>query len=138
MASTITSNITFPVWATGRRKESVARVRVVPGTGQLIINDKSVNDYFGGHVRARSEATAALTYSRGTTGFDFHVSVMGGGVTGQSGAVQLGIARAIAEIDPAVRPALRKGGLLTRDPRMVERKKPGQPKARRRFQHSKR
>lgn len=140
MANTSTSTVpaSFPVWATGRRKESIARVRVIPGTGQLTINNKSVTDYFGGHVRARAEATAPLQMSRGSTGLDFHISVMGGGVSGQSGAVQLGIARAIAEIDPAVRPALRKEGYLTRDPRMVERKKPGQPKARRRFQHSKR
>lgn len=133
-----TSTATFPVWATGRRKESVARVRVVPGNGQLLINDKSVNDYFGGHVRARAEATSALQHARGATGLDFYVSVSGGGVTGQSGAVRLGIARAIVEIEPGLRPALRKDGFLTRDPRMVERKKPGQPKARRRFQHSKR
>jgi small subunit ribosomal protein S9 len=134
--STITAS--FPIWATGRRKESVARVRVVPGTGQLLINDKSVNDYFGGHVRARAEASAPLHHHRGANALDFHISVLGGGVTGQSGAISLGIARAIVEIDPALRPALRKDGFLTRDPRMVERKKPGQPKARRRFQHSKR
>ena len=128
----------YPVWATGRRKESIARVRVVPGSGQLLINNKSVNDYFGGHVRAKAEATSALGYARGATSYDFHVSVLGGGVSGQSGAVRLGIARAIVELEPNLRPALRKDGLLTRDPRMVERKKPGQPKARRRFQHSKR
>jgi len=131
-----TSN--FPIWATGRRKESIARVRVISGSGQILINEKSVNDYFGGHVRARAEATAPLSHARGATGFDFHITVSGGGVTGQSGAVQLGIARAIVEIEPGLRPALRKDGYLTRDPRMVERKKPGQPKARRRFQHSKR
>lgn len=133
-----TSTVSFPVWATGRRKESVARVRVVPGSGQLLINEKSLNDYFGGHVRARSEAAAPLQHTRGATSFDFHISVSGGGVTGQSGAVRLGIARAIVEIEPSLRTVLRKGGFLTRDPRMVERKKPGQPKARRRFQHSKR
>ncbi len=138
MATTNLPEVSFPVWATGRRKTSIARVRVVPGTGRLMINDKSVNDYFGGHVRARAEATAPLQYARGSNGFDFHISVLGGGVTGQSGAVQLGIARAIVEMEPGLRPVLRKEGLLTRDPRMVERKKPGQPKARRRFQHSKR
>lgn len=128
----------FPVWATGRRKESIARVRVVPGSGRLLINDKSINDYFGGHVRARTAAAAPIQHVRNANGFDFHVSVMGGGVTGQSGAVQLGIARALVEIDPANRATFRKEGFMTRDPRMVERKKPGQPKARRRFQHSKR
>ena len=132
------SNHEFPIWATGRRKESVARVRVIPGSGRLLINDKSVNDYFGGHVRARMEATAPLQHSRGSNSFDYHVSVLGGGVSGQSGAVQLSLARAIVEIDPTLRSALRREGFLTRDPRMVERKKPGQPKARRRFQHSKR
>ncbi len=138
MATPSTPNINFPVWATGRRKTSIARVRVVPGTGRLTINDKSVNDYFGGHVRARAEATSPLQLSRGSNGFDYFISVLGGGVTGQSGAVQLGIARVICELDPTLRPTLRKQGFLTRDPRMVERKKPGQPKARRRFQHSKR
>lgn len=132
------SSDSFPIWTTGRRKESVARVRVVPGTGQLIINKKSLTDYFGGHVRARAEATAPLHHARGANALDFHVSVLGGGVTGQSGAVQLGIARAIVEMEPSLRTVLRKEGFLTRDPRMVERKKPGQPKARRRFQHSKR
>ncbi len=128
----------FPIWATGRRKESVARVRVVKGTGQLLINDKSINDYFGGHTRARSDASAPLLSNKHTAGYDFHITVTGGGVTGQSGAIKLGIARALVEIDPTQRPAFRKEGFLTRDPRMVERKKPGQPKARRRFQHSKR
>lgn len=132
------SNVEFPLWSTGRRKESVARIRTVPGTGRLLINDKSVNDYFGGHHRARMHATAPLQLARGANGFDFHVSVLGGGVTGQSGAVQLGLARAMVEIDPTLRISLRREGFLTRDPRMVERKKPGQPKARRRFQHSKR
>ncbi len=132
------ANVTFPVWATGRRKTSVARIRVTEGTGRLLINDVSVNDYFGGHVRARSQATAPLQLTRGSSGFDFFVSVAGGGVTGQSGAVQLGLARALVEIDPNLRGTLRREGFLTRDPRMVERKKPGQPKARRRFQHSKR
>jgi len=133
-----TTTASFPLWTTGRRKESVARVRVVPGTGRLVINDKSINDYFGGHVRARALATAPLQQTRSATSYDFDISVLGGGVTGQSGAVQLGLARALVEIEPALRVSLRKEGFLTRDPRMVERKKPGQPKARRRFQHSKR
>lgn len=131
-------SIEFPLWATGRRKESIARVRVIKGTGQLLINDKSINDYFGGHTRARADASAPLLSNKHTPGYDFHITVTGGGVTGQSGAIKLGIARALVEIDPTQRPAFRKEGFLTRDPRMVERKKPGQPKARRRFQHSKR
>lgn len=136
--ATTTKEIPFPVWATGRRKESIARVRVVPGSGRLLINDKSVNDYFGGHVRAKMHATAPLQHTRESSGYDFHVAVLGGGVSGQSGAVQLGLARALVEIDTNLRSPFRKEGFLTRDPRMVERKKPGQPKARRRFQHSKR
>jgi len=134
----MTESINFPVWATGRRKTSVARVRMVPGSGQLLINDKSVSDYFNGQVRAKSEATLPLQLSRGATGYDFNISVVGGGVAGQAGAVKLGISRALVSVDPAQRQMFRKEGLLTRDPRMVERKKPGQPKARRRFQHSKR
>src|SRR5437868_4268078 len=100
----------FPIWATGRRKESIARVRIIPGTGRILINNKSVNDYFGGHVRARSEAVAPLQHSRNSSSLDFHVSVSGGGVSGQSGAVSLGIARGIVEIDPNLRVALRKEG----------------------------
>ncbi|MFN0117402.1 MAG: 30S ribosomal protein S9 [Elusimicrobiota bacterium] len=132
------STIEFPIWTTGRRKESIARVRVIPGTGRLTVNDKPINDYFGGHVTARTAATEPLQHSRSFGGYDIFITVSGGGVTGQSGAVKLGIARAMVEIDPGLRGLLRKEGLLTRDPRMVERKKPGQPKARRRFQHSKR
>ena len=134
----MSTTINFPIWATGRRKTSVARVRVVQGSGQLLVNDKSINDYFGGHIRARSEATAPLQIARSTAGFDFHITVSGGGVTGQAGAVKLGISRALLEIDPSQKTLFRKEGFLTRDPRMVERKKPGQPKSRRRFQHSKR
>ncbi len=136
--TTSSTNVTFPLWATGRRKTSVARVRVVQGSGQLLINNKSVSDFFTGHVRAKSEAVAPLNAMRSAAGFDFHVSVMGGGVSGQAGAVKLGISRALIVIDPSQKTLFRKEGFLTRDPRMVERKKPGQPKARRRFQHSKR
>ena len=134
----MSTNVSFPVWATGRRKESVARVRVTPGTGRMVINDKSLDEYFSGHVRAKAEASSPLHTVKGLPTFDFHISVLGGGVSGQAGAVKLGIARALVEIDPKQKTLLRKEGHLTRDPRMVERKKPGQPKARRRFQHSKR
>ena len=134
----MSTTLNFPIWATGRRKTSVARVRIIQGSGQILINDKSVNDYFSGHVRAKSEATSPLQAARSSAGFDFHITVSGGGVSGQAGAVKLGIARGLVEIDPSQKSAFRKGGFLTRDPRMVERKKPGQPKARRRFQHSKR
>ncbi len=130
--------IQFPIWATGRRKESVARVRVIPGTGQFLVNDKSLGDYFGGHQRAKTEAMLPLQISKALASYDFHITVSGGGVTGQAGAIRLGIARALVIIDPTQKPIFRKEGYMTRDPRMVERKKPGQPKARRRFQHSKR
>jgi small subunit ribosomal protein S9 len=135
--STTATALNFPIWATGRRKNSVARVRVIPGTGQLQVNKKSLDEFFAGHIRAKTNAAAPLQIFR-STGYDFHISVHGGGVTGQAGAIKLGLSRAIIEINPAQRPALHKEGFLTRDPRMVERKKPGQPKARRRFQHSKR
>lgn len=127
----------FPIWATGRRKTSVARVQMLPGTGRLTVNEKSLDDYFTGHVRAKSVAASPLQVFRNTN-YDFHISVQGGGVTGQAGAIKLGLARAIVEINPSQKSALHKEGMMTRDPRMVERKKPGQPKARRRFQHSKR
>lgn len=138
MEPILPSQVNFPIWATGRRKTSVARVRVVPGNGQFVVNDKSLSEFFGGHVRAKAEASFPLQASKGVATYDFHVSVAGGGVTGQAGAIRLGISRALVAIDPGQRPLFRKEGLLTRDPRMVERKKPGQPKARRRFQHSKR
>ena len=134
----MTDTITYPLWTTGRRKESVARVRVIPGSGQLLVNSKSINDYFGGHTRAKVEASAPLQLSKLVPSYDFHITVMGGGVTGQSGAIRLGIARALVKMDPTQQSQFRKEGFLTRDPRMVERKKAGQPKARRRFQHSKR
>lgn len=130
--------IKYPIWATGRRKSSTARVRVVPGTGRLTVNKKSLDDYFQGHLRARGEAASPLQKARSQNSHDYFISVEGGGVTGQAGAIKLGISRAIGVIDPSIKPTLRKEGFLTRDPRMVERKKPGQPKARRRFQHSKR
>ncbi len=130
--------INFPLWTVGRRKESVARVRVVPGSGQLLVNSKTLNDYFGGHIRAKAEAQSPLQVAKTLASYDFHVAVDGGGITGQAGAIKLGLARALIEIDPEQRKTIKKMGFLIRDPRMVERKKPGQPKARRRFQHSKR
>lgn len=133
----MSNEIQFPLWATGRRKTSIARVRVVEGTGQLLINSKSLDDYFTGHVRSKAEASLPLQQFRSTS-YDFHINVEGGGVHGQAGAVKLGLARAIVNLSPSLKSVFRKEGLLTRDPRMVERKKPGQPKARRRFQHSKR
>jgi small subunit ribosomal protein S9 len=125
------------IWGTGRRKSSVARVRVKPGKGQLKINDRDVNEYFS--QEADRDAVAAPLRATDTLGsLDVFVNVKGGGTTGQSGATMLGIARALKNYDPTLLKQLRDGGYLTRDSRMVERKKPGKPGARRSFQFSKR
>ena len=124
--------------ALGRRKSAVARVYVVAGTGKIVINDRELNDYF-------KEETLQYIVNQpfevtGTAGqFDIKVTLVGGGTKGQAEAVRLGIARALCEVDKeAYRPVLKAAGFLTRDAREVERKKPGQPGARRRFQFSKR
>ncbi|NOS85509.1 MAG: 30S ribosomal protein S9 [Ignavibacteria bacterium] len=123
--------------ATGRRKCSTARVFLTEGTGNVQINTKTGKDFFGKDSLLK-EALEPL-YTADLVGrFDVKVNVNGGGVSGQIGAIRLGVARAILKYDASVRPALKKDGLLTRDSRMVERKKPGQPKARKRFQFSKR
>ena len=126
------------IWTVGRRKTSIARVRTNQGTGRVTINSKSVEQYFAGHEKAKNAVMKPLQVAKNLSGYDMNVTVGGGGVTGQSEAIRLGLARAAVAIDPSLRQALRKEGLLTRDPRMVERKKAGQPKARRRFQFSKR
>ncbi|MBN8585635.1 MAG: 30S ribosomal protein S9 [Ignavibacteria bacterium] len=123
--------------ATGRRKCSTARVFLTEGTGNVQINTKTGKDFFGKESLLK-EALEPL-YTADLVGrFDVKVNVNGGGVSGQIGAIRLGVARAILKYDASVKPALKKDGLLTRDSRMVERKKPGQPKARKRFQFSKR
>jgi len=124
-------------WGTGRRKSSVARVRIRPGDGKLLINKKQLNDYFN-LEQDRRAVVAPLRAVEGAESFDIFVNVRGGGTTGQSGAVSLGIARALRNYDQEYVPVLREGGHLTRDGRMVERKKYGQRKARKRFQFSKR
>ena len=124
-------------YGTGRRKKSIARVRLVPGTGVITINKRDIDDYFGLDtlkliVRQPLEAT-------GLTGkFDVIATVVGGGVTGQAGAIRHGIARALLQADAENRPVLKKNGYLTRDPRMKERKKYGLKAARRAPQFSKR
>lgn len=123
--------------ATGRRKTAVARAFLKPGTGKITINGRALEDYFPNPI-LREDAVKALTVTNNVGKFDARVNVQGGGVSGQAGAVRLAIARAILEYDEATRATLRKEGLLTRDPRMVERKKYGRRKARRRFQFSKR
>jgi len=125
------------IWGTGRRKSSVARVRIRPGSGTLTINDKKVDEYFKVE-KDRNAVKAPLASIGGGAGFDIFVTVKGGGTTGQAGAVMQGIARALKSYDPGLLPQLREGGFLTRDSRMVERKKPGKAGARRSFQFSKR
>jgi small subunit ribosomal protein S9 len=129
------SNIQYA--ATGRRKTSVARVRLVNGVGKCVINGKDMKDYFPLatlHKIVNQPFDATGTQER----FDVLALVDGGGLSGQAGALRHGIARALLEVDPSYRPALKQAGYLTRDPRMKERKKPGQPGARKRFQFSKR
>lgn len=124
--------------ATGRRKTSVAQVRMMsPGTGKIIVNDREIEHFFPVELN-RNEATRPLTAVELFGKFDISVNVRGGGYTGQTGAIQLGIARALVDFDEELKSKLRQGGFLTRDPRMVERKKYGQKKARKRFQFSKR
>jgi small subunit ribosomal protein S9 len=124
--------------ATGRRKASVARVRLLPGTGRIVINNKDLEDYFGMDI-VRNEVTRPFEVT-GTAGkFDVIATVKGGGFTGQAGALRHGISRALCVADEAAyRPALKAAGFLTRDPRMKERKKYGLKKARRASQFSKR
>ncbi|MDA8096142.1 MAG: 30S ribosomal protein S9 [Desulforudis sp.] len=124
-------------YGTGRRKNAIARVFLMPGQGNLVVNDKAVPDYFGRRtlemiVKQPLEVTGAIGR------FDLRATVCGGGISGQAGAVRLGIARALIQADPNLRPVLKKAGFLTRDPRMTERKKYGLKKARRAPQFSKR
>ncbi|MFN4110654.1 MAG: 30S ribosomal protein S9 [Ignavibacteria bacterium] len=123
--------------AVGRRKTSVARVVIRPGSGKIVVNGKDINDYFKTKIDTL-KATEPLKVVDAEGKYDFLINVKGGGVTGQVGAISLGIARALVLVDPDYRIKLRNLGYLTRDPRMVERKKYGQPKARKRFQFSKR
>lgn len=125
------------IWGTGRRKSSVARVRVKPGKGVLQINQQKVDEYFK-LQKDRNAVLAPLKSAGVTDSIDVFVNVQGGGTTGQAGAVVLGIARALKSYDPTLLKYLRDDGYLTRDSRMVERKKPGKPGARRSFQFSKR
>ena len=124
-------------WGTGRRKSAVARVRIKPGDGKLLINKKQLKDYFT-REQDRQAVLAPLKAVQGIKSFDVFINAKGGGSTGQSGACMLGIARALKKYDENLIQPLRDGGHLTRDSRMVERKKPGQRGARRRFQFSKR
>ena len=122
---------------TGRRKKSVARVRLLPGTGVITINNRDLEEYFG-YETLKMIVRAPLVLTNTLSKFDVKVNVYGGGTTGQAGAIRHGISRALLVADPELRGALKKAGYLTRDPRMKERKKYGLKAARRAPQFSKR
>ncbi len=123
--------------ATGRRKTSVARVRLVKGSGKIVVNGKEVKDYFDTRDMIDTVSRPLVLTERADQ-YDMTVSVKGGGKVGQSGAIAHGVSRALVVAEDDLRSLLKKGGFLTRDARMKERKKPGQPGARKRFQFSKR
>jgi small subunit ribosomal protein S9 len=124
-------------WGTGRRKTSVARVRLAPGTGKIQVNHRPFEQYFPSEA-LRAEIRQPLVFTENDGKFDIMVNARGGGIHGQAGAVRLGISRALMLFDPELRPRLRQSDFLTRDPRAKERKKYGQKGARKRFQFSKR
>ncbi|HEY5986397.1 MAG TPA: 30S ribosomal protein S9 [Streptosporangiaceae bacterium] len=129
--------VTGRALGTGRRKEAIARVRIVPGTGQWLVNERSLEGFFPNKVHQQLISEPLVTL--GAEGqFDVVARVSGGGVTGQAGALRLGIARALTLVDPENRAALKRAGFLTRDPRVKERKKYGLKKARKAPQYSKR
>lgn len=121
----------------GRRKKAVARVYMQPGTGKITVNGRTIEDYFPTEI-LRIIINQPFVIADKVGVFDVNVNVSSGGITGQAGAVRLGISRALVEYDAELRPALKAEGFMTRDPRMVERKKYGRRKARRKFQFSKR
>ncbi|MFK5856262.1 MAG: 30S ribosomal protein S9 [Bacteroidota bacterium] len=123
--------------ALGRRKTAVARVYLQDGTGKITINNRDYKEYFPTAI-LHYVVEQGLQITENLDKYDIKINLKGGGITGQAEAARLGIARALVKIDPEYRPALKAKGLMKRDPRMVERKKPGQPKARKKFQFSKR
>ena len=125
------------VWGTGRRKSAVARVRIRPGQGKFTINRREIDNYFT-ELRDRKDIVEPLVITKTEGKIDIHVNVHGGGFMGQAGAIRLGVSRALKGYDPTLEAILRDHNMLTRDPRRVERKKYGQPGARKRFQFSKR
>ena len=123
--------------STGRRKEAVARVRLASGTGVILVNGRPIDDYFPSETH-RMIATEPLRVTSTNTAYDVSATIDGGGVSGQAGALRLGIARSLVEVDPELRAALKKAGFLTRDAREKESKKYGLKKARKAPQYSKR
>ena len=128
---------TWDSHAVGRRKSSVARVYVSEGNGKVEVNKRDIKDYFP-LATNRYVVNQPVNLLKIADKYDIKINVVGGGTTGQAGAIRLGIARALIKLDPTVRAELKRAGFLTRDSRKVERKKPGQPGARKRFQFSKR
>ena len=124
-------------WGTGRRKKAVARVRLVAGKGAIVVNKRELDNYFGLET-LKTIVRQPLVLTETLAKFDVYVNVKGGGFTGQAGAIRHGIARALVKADESLKPALKKAGFLTRDPRMKERKKYGLKAARRAPQFSKR
>jgi small subunit ribosomal protein S9 len=125
-------------YGTGRRKSAVARVRLYPGNGQITVNSKTVEDYFGGRTFFHRVVNMPLDLTESAGKYNITVKVIGGGVSGQAGAVRHGVARALVQADPALRAALKKAGFLTRDAREKERKKAGLKRARKAPQYTKR
>jgi small subunit ribosomal protein S9 len=123
---------------TGRRKTAIARVRLFPGNGEFVVNGKNITEYFGQRDLFEREVIRPLELTGNAASFNVLVKVRGGGVAGQVGAVRHGIARALLDLNAELRPTLKKAGLLTRDPRMKERKKAGLKRARKRPQYTKR
>lgn len=123
--------------ATGRRKTSIARIQLKPGEGSVTVNERPMEEYFP-TVQLQNSLLYPLHVADSAQKYDVNIIAHGGGITGQVGAIRLALSRALLKVDADLRPALKAEGLLTRDPRMKERKKPGQPGARKRFQFSKR
>jgi small subunit ribosomal protein S9 len=127
-----------PIMATGRRKTAVAVVFLKEGNGKIVVNGRDIDEYFSGNLVQKHEAISPLLVTNLKSKLDIEIKADGGGITGQAGAIKLAIARALVEYNPDLKPLLKKHGMLKRDPRMVERKKPGKPKARKSFQWTKR
>lgn len=127
------------IWTTGRRKEAVAALRAVEGAGRILINGRSIEEYFKNHIMQKYEVLRPVNIGGSVLNkYDIFIKAVGGGITGQADAIKLAVARFLVEIAPNLRPQLKKEGLLKRDARVVERKKYGRPKARKKFQYSKR
>ena len=137
MANSVDTTAPAFLWGTGRRKNAIARVRICEGDGKFLINNREVKDYLP-RIYWANQAVQPLAVAGVEGKIDVFVNAQGGGLTGQAGAVRLGVARALLKLNPELRPVLKKSGFLTRDPRMVERKKFGQKGARGLRQFSKR